>query len=213
MKYIITCLLVCFVFTAFSQTTERYHLQSNGGLCTGTIVLYPNYTYLYEHGCEPSSFLSFGKWIQRKDTLKLQPVNPRTYQVIKDVAATTVPGDSIWLILLDRDGVNMSSKISTGLEVAGRGSYIFSNDSSGTKKFVYRRSGGKILFRTLNKLFGQRLELPTDSANHFIVTLNVASDWITSTHADWSNANPMLLVKKGNALIIAGRTTEVFLKQ
>jgi hypothetical protein len=215
MKYFFSCILVCCVFFSFSQAPERYLTELNEGLCSGTVILYPDYNYVFEQECEASSHLSFGKWTKKKDTIKLQPVNPQTYKVIKEVAATTVPGDYIWLTILDKNGVNMSSQISTGLEIAGRGSYLFSMDSSGTKKFVYRRNGGRIVFRTLNKLFGQRLELSTDSANSFIVTLNLSSDWINSTHADWGDIHPIMLIKKGNDLITVGKFSEqrVFQKQ
>ena len=151
--------------------------------------------------CEAYSHICFGKWIKKKDSVKLEPVNPKTFAVIKSVEASTVAGDSIWIIILDKKGTNMTSQISTGLKVERRGSYMFSLDSSGSKKFAYKRSGGKIVFRTLNKLFGQRLEISTDTANYFIIRLNILADWISSTHADWGETNTVSLLQKGDRLI------------
>ena len=191
---------------ALCQKPEWYVAKELGGLCSKNIVLYPNATYLFEEGCEASSQLCFGTWQLKKDTLKLQPVNPATYPVIKGVVATTVPGDSVWVTVLDKDGINMTAKISMGLEVAGRGSYMFSPDATGNKKLVYKRTGGKILLRTLNKLFHQRLEWSIDSANHFIITLNLQADWISSTHADWSGIGAFRLLKRETTFISFGPT-------
>jgi hypothetical protein len=213
MKFILVCIFLNSAFFSFSQTPERY--QYNEGPCSATIILYADYTYSYKYACEASSRLSFGKWTKKKDTIKLQAIDPTTYTVIKNVTATTVPGDSIWLTILDKEGRNMTQQISTGLEVTGRGSYMFGLDGSGAKKFVYRRNGGRIVFRTLNKLFGQRLELPTDTANNFVVILNLDSEWISSTHADWDSIHPTILVKKAEALLTMGKTSEqrIFQKQ
>lgn len=201
MKYILYAVFAASSFCSRAQTSEVYRSETNGGLCTATIILYSNNNYTYETDCETSSHFSFGKWMKKKDTIKFEPVNPKTFSVIQSVEANKIAGDSIWLTILDKDGANMTSKISAGLEVNGMGSYLFSSDNSGLKKFVYKRKGGKIMFRTLNKLFGQKLELPTDAANNFIVTLTISSEWITSTHADWNASGTISLIKKKDMLI------------
>jgi hypothetical protein len=193
--------IFCFLF-ARAQPHETYQTEATGSQCPSTLVLYADATYFYEVGCEAQPHLSFGKWTKKKDVLKLETVNPQTFTVINSVTASRVPGDSIWLTILDRDGANMTAKISTGLEVSGRGSYMFANDASATKKYVYKRSGGKIVFRTLNKLFGQRLELATDTANNFVVTLNLLSGWINSVHPDWGNPSSPSLLQKGESLLM-----------
>jgi hypothetical protein len=201
--------IYCFGF-AKAQTPAVYETNYNNGLCSGTIALYADYNFFYESGCEASSRICFGKWLMKKDTVKLEPVNPRTFPVIKSVEATTVAGDSIWITILDKNGANMTAQISTGLEVAGRGSYMFNLDSSGNKKFVYKRNGGKIILRTLNKLFGQRLEIPADTANNFVITLNIPSGWISSTHADWGETNMISFLKKEGRLISTKPPKQIF---
>lgn len=213
MKYIFLLLGICCFGFAEAQTSEVYETNNNNGLCSATIVLYADNNFYYEYGCEASSHLSFGKWVKKKDSIKLEPVNPRTFTVIKSVEATTIAGDSIWIIILDKKGNNMTAQVSTGLEIPGRGSYMFSLDSSGSKKFVYKRNGGKIVLRTLNKLFGQRLEIPVDTANHFVITLNLSSDWINSTHADWAETNTLFLINKGDRLINTRPPRQIFQKK
>lgn len=215
MKIFLSFLLSGCVFFSRAQPHETYKPVQRGDACPNALLLYADGAYAYQTACETSPQLSFGKWIKAKDVIKLEPVNPKTYTVIKSVAANAVPGDSVWLAVLDKDGVNVSARLSVGLEVSGRGSYLFGNDASGTKKFVYKRSGGKIVFRTLNKLFGQRLELPTDTANNFVVTLNLSADWLNSTHPEWRNPPSLLLLKKGDDLSAATPLAEriVFRRQ
>lgn len=212
MKYIFFFLSIFFFGLAKAQNVEVYQTDINNP-CTAIIKLYSDNNFFYENSCQGSSRISFGKWMHKKDTVKLEPVNPKLFTVIKSIEATTVTGDSIWITILDKDGINMTAKISTGLEVAGRGSYLFSMDSSSSKKFVYKRSGSKIVFRTLNKLFGQHLEIPVDTANHFVITLNISSDWINSTHSDWGETSMVSFLKKGDRLITTKIPKQTFQKR
>ncbi|GAA4737271.1 hypothetical protein [Flavisolibacter ginsenosidimutans] len=215
MKSFFALLFTSCAFFAQAQPHETYTAKQSSTACTSTLKLYTDGTYAYQTGCEASPQLSFGKWTREKDLIKFTPVNPKTFAVVKSIEAATVPGDSIWLTVLDKDGANISAKISVGLELSGRGSYLFGNDASGTKKFVYRRSGGRIVFRTLNKLFGQRIEFPTDTANNFVVTLNLSADWIASTHPQWNYTSLPLLQKKDGVLMTRAKANEqlVFKKQ
>lgn len=201
MKYLFSALLLFCCYTSPAQMPEVYETKPSDGNCPVSVSLYPDGSFFYKDGCEASPRLSFGKWTREKDRLHFEPVNPLNYKVIENITASTVPGDSVWLTILDKDGANVSQKISAGLEISGRGSYMFSNNDSGTKKFVYRRNGGRIVLRTLNKLFGQRLELPTDTANNFVLLLNVKSEWLTSVHADWASRTGFSLLKKGDELV------------
>lgn len=200
MKIFLSILLLCCHLFAKAQPPEVYRTQPAGGSCPATVFLHANGDYAFAFGCETAPHLSFGTWTKKGDTIKLAPVNPATYTVIKNSEATRMTGDSIWLTVLDKGGVNMTAKISAGLEVSGRGSYMMSNDSSGTRKFVHQRDGGKLVLRTLSKLFGRRIELATDTANHFVVTVNLSASWISSTHADWGGSGPFFLLKKGDVL-------------
>lgn len=215
MKVFFSFLLTCCIFFSKAQSHETYKTEQSGTACASTLKLYSNSTYAYQTGCETSPQFSFGKWTREKDLIKFTPVNPATFAVIKNVVATKILSDSVWLTVLDKDGANMTAKLSVGLEISGRGSYLFNNDASGEKKFVYKRSGGKIVFRTLNKLFGQRLELPIDTANNFVVTLNFSADWLNSTHAAWSNPPSLSFLKKGDDLISVTPSSQrtVFRKQ
>lgn len=212
MKYVLTLFFLIFLFRSKGQTPEVYRSYPDEESCSGKIFLYPDYTYVYQNNCKVFSSLSFGKWFKEKKSVMLRPVNPKSYTVIQSVKANTIPGDSIWLTVLDKQGINMTSKISTGLEVKGVGSYMFNDDSTGLKKFVYKRKEGRMVFRTLNKLFGQRLELATDTANNFIVTLNILSEWITGTHSDWNATGTIFLIQKGESLIEPFPKRKIFQK-
>lgn len=203
MKIFLSLFLIGCGFATKAQPPEVYRTRPAGGGCPSSILLHANGDYAYTFGCETAPRLSFGTWTKKGDTIKFTPVYPATFAVTKGVKATTVAGDSIWLVLFDKDGVNMTAKTSAGLDVSGRGSYMMSNDSSGTGKFVYKRGGGKLVLRTLSKLFGRRIEFAADTANHFVITLNLSASWINNTHAEWGGSGPFFLLKKGNALYSA----------
>ena len=215
MKYLFFFLFQCCSLALTAQMPEVYQLTSTGSNCPVSLSLYGDGSFLYKEACESSPRVSFGKWTGKKDVIRFEPVNPQTYNVIANIETSHVSGDSIWLTILDKNGANLSQIVSAGLELSGRGSYLFSNDSSGTKKFVYRRAGGKIVLRTLNKLFGQRLEVNTDTANGFIITLNLLSEWLTSTHAEWALRTGFPLQKKGDKLLGLQNSTsrQVFQKK
>lgn len=199
MKELLLPLLLCCAFSAAAQPAEIYRAQPGREPCPGTLLLQADGEYAFASGCETAPLLSFGTWTKKKDTIKLVPVNPVSYMIIKNMEATKIPGDSVWLTLLDKDGVNMTTAISAGLDVSGRGSYMMSNDGHG-RKYVYKREGGKLVLRTLGKLFRRRIEFATDTVNNFIITLNLSASWIRSTHADWGGSGPFSLLKKGEAL-------------
>lgn len=204
MKTFFCTVLFCFLsLVLYSQPPEVYLAAANSSSCTSSIILYPNATYFFSSGCEASPLISFGKWVAKKDSIRLESIDPKTFPVIKSIEANHIAGDSIWITVLDKDGVNITAKISIGLEVSGRGSYLFSSDSTGTQKFVYKRAGGKIVLRTLQKLFSRNIEVPIDTANKFIITLNLSGNWMNSTHPGWGGFGSFALLKSKDDLLTA----------
>lgn len=173
----------------------------NGGLCSSSLVLYPDSSYVYEHGCEANSHVSFGEWRKKKDSIYFTQPNPKFFRVIKSIQASIVPGDSIWVTVLDRKGIDMTSKISMGLDVKGKGSYLFSTDTTTNRQVVYKRDASSISLRTLTKLLGQRISFPLNGANSFVIALNISTNWIWNKHADWSGTGNFIALKRGNSLL------------
>src|SRR5688500_5633900 len=186
---LILCMFIFFVpAISFSQTAvnyEWYLAESNGGLCNASVVLYNDGTYRYESGCEASSHISYGTWTTKKDTVKFIPLNNKAYKVISTVTATQTSTDSISVTILDKNGSNITDKISVGLNVPNVGVYLFGIDISKTKKVAYKRINGKLSLRTLNRIFQQKFEFPTDTANNFIIKLNIPGAWIYSSSSEW----------------------------
>lgn len=200
-KYLTIVLFVVGGVELTAQEPKVYRcFCEQSGLCSSSLVLYSDSSYVFEHGCEASSHLSFGSWRQNKDSIYFTQQQREKIQVIKSVQSSVIPSDSIWVMLLDKDGINISEKISVGLDVKNRGSYLMSPDSSGSKLFVYKRKG-YLTLRTLNKLLNQRITIPIDSANNFIITLNLSSNWIWSKHADWSATGNFTVLQKGKSLL------------
>jgi hypothetical protein len=201
-------LSLCFLFfnSTSAQQPQIYKcFCDKGGLCSSSLVLYADSSYVYEHGCEASSHLSFGEWRKKKDSIYFTQPNPKLFSVIKTIRSSIVPGDSIWVTVLDRKGIDMTPEISMGLDVEGRGSYLFSTDSTTNRQVVYKRNAKSISLRTLTKLLGQRISFPLNGANSFIITLNISTNWIWNKHADWSAFGNFAAVKRGDSLLFLSK--------
>src|SRR5215218_2333500 len=95
------CLL--FHYSTSAQQPQIYKcFCDKGGLCSSSLVLYADSSYVYEHGCEASSHLSFGEWRKKKDSIVFTQPNPKSFAVIKSIQSSIVPGDSIWVTVLDK---------------------------------------------------------------------------------------------------------------
>lgn len=200
MKLSFTAIGTIIHLVAGAQSPQVYTTSPNDS-CATSLSLYSNASYFLSLGCQAAPQVSFGYYTSKKDSISLQPFDINITTVTKKIEATYIPGDSIWVRLFDVNGVNITAKISVGLEVPGRGSYMFSSDTSGQQKFVYRRAGGKIVLRTLNKLFGQRFEVDAGAGNSLDIMLNLQGNWIQSSHAVLKPVGKLRFLKKGSGLV------------
>jgi hypothetical protein len=204
MKQILLLLSFFPAIYSVGQKPIKYTASSNGGLCSSTLLLYPNREYVFESGCEASSHVSFGTWAEKKDTIKLNPVNNKSYPIIKSIETNGKGAKYLSVMVLDNKGINVTNKLSIGLAIEGKGSYLFDPDSTQTKKTVFKRPNGRITSHTLKNIFGQDLNIPADSADNFIITLNFPSEWIWTKQSDWGGFGPFGLLKKKNKLYTFG---------
>ncbi len=186
-KLLLLFLICLYISTnAFCQkaVNHKFYITNYGsGLCNASIILFNDGTYRHESGCESSSYISYGKWTVKNDTVNFKPLNNRTFKVIDSIIAMQTPKDSISVTILDKNGINITNKISIGLHVPGIGIYLFEPDKTDTKKVVYKRSTGKIYLWTLSRIFQQDFEIPTDTANNFIIKLNFSTEWIYNSNS------------------------------
>jgi len=188
----------------FCQTKseyERYIAVNNGGVCAASLYVYKDKTYCLERDCEGDSHLSIGHWEQIKDTIKFRPLNNKSFQPIQNIAMSKTSNKYIEVIVLDRNGINVTDKISVGQLVKGKGIYMMKSDSLKKIRTDFKRDSSKIVLKSLEKIFQQKLEVTSDTANSFIISLNISCDCFWSTHSDWGGYGDFTLVKAENKLI------------
>lgn len=200
MKRYFTLALLLSARLLSAQTTTSYEAQA--GACSYRLSLYPDQSYTYSTDCTGgAATVSFGRFTSKKDTLKLQPLDNLHYPVVANMTATKIESGQISVTIWDKNGVNITDKISIALFVSGRGSYMFESDSARTAKSVYKRDKGVMVIRTLNRVFGQAFEFATDTANRFEFHLNIPSEWITNKRVEWAGPSPLKLLKRKEQLI------------
>lgn len=194
------CSAVSNCFGQAKTDYEWYLSQSRGGLCNESILLFKDSTYCSESGCEASSHFSFGKWEQKKNIIKLTPVNPATFNVILKVEAEKTNDKNLTVSIFDRDGNNITSRINIGQAVEGKGIYGLSLDSSETKRTDFKRNNSRIVLTRLQRVFKQKLEIKVDSSNSYKIYLNVSAYWNFHNNSDWANDGEFSLIRTKDKL-------------
>jgi hypothetical protein len=187
--------------TIFGQLKmDKQYYCTNGSFCSTSLVFCTDSVYYYEHGCEGSSGISAGKWAMKKDTVIFMPFNNKTQTFVESVTATQVPGDSVYVTVLDKNGDNITSIVSMGIYVANLGLYPFT-DLREKRNVAYRRPGGKLYLKKLAEVFRRDYTYDIDSANSFIIKLNVPRWFFKYDAAEWQNKSNFKLVYKAGKLV------------
>ena len=103
MKKSLTSIILIFCsFSVFSQSGDWY-TYSDGGFCSTSILLLNDGTYKYESGCEASSHVSFGTWIQNKDTIEFKQIDTKEFKVLNILPSTTTNSKILSVKIYDQD--------------------------------------------------------------------------------------------------------------
>ncbi|MEO5943477.1 MAG: hypothetical protein ABIP30_08665 [Ferruginibacter sp.] len=199
-KPIALIIAIFFSLSAFSQTGEWY-TYSYGGFCSTSIFLISDGTYKYESGCEASSHVSFGTWIQKKDTIKFKQIDTRDFKVLNISPSTTTNSEILSVKIFDQNKRNITEKIKVKQYVQGKGTYTMGLDSSGTIRTDFLRDSGIIIIQSLEKLMNGALDIKVDSFTNFEITLNVPNSLIYSIGSNFTNVGDFELLKTKDALL------------
>jgi hypothetical protein len=195
-------ILNCFSMYGQSKIPYDWYLsQSNGSLCSQSILLFADSTYCSESGCEASSHFSFGKWKMKKDTILFMPVVPSEYKVISSVKTSRTDDKRITVIIYDNQGVNITKRIKTTQFVKKVGFYSMDLDSSQTRRSDARRVNGSIVLNTLQRIFRQDIDMPTDSSNVYEIYLNISYQWNFHGNSDWLETGGLRLIRSKEKLV------------
>ncbi len=180
---------------------EWYLTESNGGLCNQSLLLFKDSSYCSESGCEASSHFSFGKWTQKKNTIKFIPVDPAKYKFISKVETSKTNDKKITVFIYDNRGNNITNRITVGQYVKNVGVYNMDLDSSQTKRTDLKRINGTIILKSLQRIFKQKIEINIDSSNIYKIYLNVSGQWNFHPNSEWNETSVFGLIKYKDKLI------------
>lgn len=203
-KYLIIHYFLIQSLISFSQqhvSYEWYLRESNGGLCNESLLLFNDHTYCSESGCEASSHFTFGSWSEKAGVIKLSQVDLKNYSFVVKIEKYRTDDKRIIVKVLDKDGVNISNKFEIGQFVERVGTYNFKFDTIKNNLFEFKRNAKSVLLlKTFAKTFNTKIEIPVDTFNYFVVTLNISKYWNFSRNSDWSNIETMYLKRNGEKL-------------
>jgi hypothetical protein len=199
----LTFLIVLLTYSAAvcGQTSDLYINSSNGGLCSTSIKLFQDGKYNYESGCEASSNVSFGIWLQKKDTIKFTPIDTKEFKVLKIIPSTTQDSKLLSVKVFDQTGKNITEKIIVKQYVQRKGYFNLDLDSSKTKRTDFFRDSGIIIISSLERLNNGTLGVQVDSFTNFEITLNIPNDLIYDISPNWIEMKSFELLKTKDALL------------
>lgn len=204
------CFLLLLLFIAHNQSPAQkpvktaytyYHASMSGGLCSASVLLYSNGNYFWEQGCESSSYINYGRWRTKKDTIFFSTANIATFKIIDTVLFTPRASDSISVTILNKNGENITYSMALGLRVPGTGVYPFGDGNKGDEKVAYKRNKAEIYLKTLSRVFNQSFTVPAAQAGHYTIRLGIPPEWGLSPKSEWNSSSVAFLLKKDSVLI------------
>lgn len=201
----LTCLLL-FFFASFcaAQTKKKYDYyihESNGGLCSSSILVFRDSTYCSESGCEASSRFSFGRWKLDKDLITFTPTNPASFKLIDTIVKEKTANKNITVMVFDRDGNNITERITVAQLLKGRGIYPINLDSTKKSRTDIRRMDSHLILPGLKLTFRQNTEIELGEYNQIKIYLNIPSEWNFHSNSKPGSDDPFKLKKKKDKLI------------
>lgn len=187
--------------TARGQGDDFYVNYSNGGLCSTSIRLKSDGTYVYGSGCENSSYLSFGTWTQTKDTVKLVQFDTKDFKIVKILPSTTERSNRLAVKVFNQHGENITNKLRLVQYVQGKGEYPMLLDSSNQAKTDFLRDSGIIIIKALERLPKTDFGIVVGNYNNYEITINIPNDSVYKIGSNWINTGDFELLKTKEALL------------
>ena len=193
-------LLTC-SFIAAGQANPIVVTYNNGGLCGTTILLSDDGTYKYESGCKTTSNVSFGTWVQEKDTIKFKPVDTKEFKILNIAPSKAENSKVLSVKLLDQTGKNITEKIIIKQYVQGKGYYDMELNSTKTERTDLFRDSGIVIVESLERIMNGTLGVQVDSFTNFEITINIPSEEVYQINSKWMNTGNFELLKTKDALV------------
>lgn len=187
----------------YSQNKLDYewYLTGAGRLCNRSLILYKDSSYCTEHGCEASSFFSFGKWTQKQNTLKFIPADPTTFKPISKVETSTTNDSLLTVEVYDKKGNNITWQVTVIQHLKDNHRISMALDSAEKKRTCLKEANSTIVLGSLQKILKQKIQINTGHATLVKIYLNIPEKWNFHLNSRWDNdLYPFTLIKSKNKL-------------
>lgn len=189
------------VTNLYSQQKDyEWYLKGSGQLCGTAILLFKDGSYCTEHGCEASSFFSFGKWTQKHNILTFIPADPTTFKPISKVDTSTTNDSLLTVVVYDKKGNNITRQVTVIQHLKDNRRISMPLDSEEKKRTCIREANSTIVLGSLQKLLKQKIQINTNNASVIKIYLNMP-EWNFHLNSRWNNdRNTFTLIKSKNKL-------------
>ncbi len=178
------------------QQKRVYRERKEPGFCSSSITMLKGGEFVYERGCEESSYVCFGTWFKNGKKVRLVPVVNFTYNIGFKVD-TISKIDSIPKIkVFDIDSVDITDKMKfTFIDpIMNEATWldISANHIAGMK--------GRVLIYTLQQIFLRPFEFYNNLNNDINIHLRIKGDFIYNGNSKWEEPRFLELSIEGNCL-------------
>ena len=174
-----------FVFPFVVKGQEKYlYINAQGSLCNSSFYLFNDKKYVFERGCEQYSFMNYGNWQLRNDTLTLTQLDNKSFDIVDTIMFSgSDPTAPLKIMVLDKNAVDITEDVWVCLRSDGVEDIYLYEIPDLTK--LTNRQGGKIAIRTLERLVGRDIEFPVTDATNYTVKLAVSREYIHNEYSQW----------------------------
>lgn len=173
-------LLNLIYFNSIAQDEKVYRLNQASHFCTASISLLKGGQFIYERGCEGSSFTCFGKWFKTGNTIRLEPADNKNFVIIRYFEAGPPKDGHSGMKVIDIAGKDMSQKMKyTMLDTLHKELGPARNWEEAAQKAKFIR------MTTIKNIFETAIDVDNTKPMSNIMQLNIPEKYIYNANSVW----------------------------
>lgn len=194
---ILILISLCWINTDLCYGQDKvYKLKSENELCSATITFLKGGDFIYERGCEGSSFTCFGAWRTNGNKIKLEPVDNKNINLIRYFESGPSMDSFSSIKVLDIKGKDMTSKMKyTILDTFHKEILTTDNWSAASRKSKFIR------LATLKNVFEVNIDIQNLKPVNNIIQLNIPENYIYNKNSVWEIPKVLDYLLENNCLV------------
>ena len=164
-----------------AQERKVYFLNGKRFPCSSSVTFVKGGEFIFDRGCEESSYLCFGKWYLNGKNIRLEPLDNRIYNLQLDIKYVTAKDSICKLVVFDRNGIDITNKLR--FELKDSLTKIVKEETSNSYQAKERYS--KISLSTLENIFHREIIIENRQQTDIIIHLNIPEHYIVTEFSKW----------------------------